>query len=48
MGKSSTTPLITPCVDVNHFKKIKTNPLLFVDFKLIYLHIYVHSNYQRE
>jgi hypothetical protein len=34
--------------DENHFKKINTNPLLIVQLKLNYFHIYVHSHYQKE
>jgi hypothetical protein len=37
-----------PVCDVNHFKKIKTNPFLFVEFKLINLHKYVHNHYKKE
>jgi hypothetical protein len=34
--------------DENHFKKINTNPLLIAKLKLNYLHIHVHSQYQKE
>jgi hypothetical protein len=35
--------------DENHFKKLNvTNPMLFVNFKWNYFHIYVHSHYQKK
>jgi hypothetical protein len=34
--------------DENHFKKINTNPFLFVEVKLKYFNIYVRSHYQTE
>jgi hypothetical protein len=47
MGKSP-THLKWPCVDVNHFKKVKDQPLAVCEVRLNYLHIYVHSHYQKE
>jgi hypothetical protein len=35
MGKITNPPLITPCVEVNQFKKINTNPFLFVKLNKI-------------
>jgi hypothetical protein len=49
MGKITNPPLMPLCVCVNLIKKlIVTNPFLFVEFKLNYIHIYVDSHYQKE
>jgi hypothetical protein len=41
-------PTFNALVCVNLIKKLNvTNPLLFVEFKLNYFHIYVHSHYQK-
>jgi hypothetical protein len=45
MGNSPTHPKWPYVCDVNHFRKLKTSPLLFVKLKLIYLLKYVHSHY---
>jgi hypothetical protein len=49
MGKNTChTPNNSMCVMKIILKRLKTNPFLFVEFKLIYIHKYVHSHYQKE
>jgi hypothetical protein len=44
-GKITNPPLMTLCVDVNHFND---QPIAVCEDKFNYLHIYVHSHYQKE
>jgi hypothetical protein len=43
MGKITNPPLMTLWVDVNHFKKLRINPLLLVKLNSItYIYIYMY------
>jgi hypothetical protein len=42
MGKITNPPLMTLCVDVNHFKKLMINPLLLVKLNS-FISIYMYT-----
>jgi hypothetical protein len=47
-GKNHQTTFYDFVCDENHFKKDKYQPITACEVKLNYLHIYVHSHYQKE
>jgi hypothetical protein len=48
MGKITKPPLQILCVVANHVKKLNVPPTTVCEVELNYLHIYVHSHYQKE